>query len=108
MKRNAIGEQIMKILVLSDSHGHLNYMQGAIKLENPSLILHLGDNVRDSVKLESYAKDVPILSVHGNCDLGTNVAPATLLQEVEGVRIMMTHGHDFGVKIGLLRLELEW
>ena len=96
----------MKILVLSDSHGVRRYMEEAILRERPDQILHLGDRSRDAEELETLFPEIPLLSVPGNCDFPLAGQPLVLVREFAGVRVLMTHGHPYGVKSGLLRMEL--
>ena len=42
----------MKVLVFSDSHGTITYMQQAIRSEEPDVVLHLGDVMRDARALQ--------------------------------------------------------
>lgn len=96
----------MKILVLSDSHRALGAMYDAAALEQPDIIMHLGDHVRDAQEL-SYAFDTTdFYMVRGNCDYAAQT-PETILTELAGVRIFLTHGHLFGVKSGLGNLKCE-
>lgn len=85
----------MKILVFSDSHGAVEPMVQALLRERPDHVLHLGDYVRDAIKLQRY--QVPITQVAGNCDYGSQ-APTILTPVFEGVKFYMTHGHLHGVK----------
>ena len=96
----------MKILVLSDSHGCMKYMQQAIEKERPNLICHLGDGARDVELLRQRYLQTPILGVPGNCDRPAPDIPLTQITQEAGVRILLTHGHSYGVKSGLLRLRL--
>ena len=96
----------MKILVLSDSHGTLSSMENAVERERPDYIFHLGDYQRDARKLEEFYPEIPLLSVPGNCDRPLPGEPLTLVREYGGVGILLTHGHAYGVKSGLLRMEL--
>ena len=101
-----IGEPDLKILVLSDSHRAIGAMYDAAILEDPDAIMHLGDHVSDAEEL-SYALDlIDFYMVRGNCDFGAQ-APETILTELGGVRLFLTHGHLFGVKSGMSRLKLE-
>lgn len=101
-----IGEPDLKILVLSDSHRAIGAMYDAAMLEDPDAIMHLGDHVSDAEEL-SYALDlIDFYMVRGNCDFGAQ-APETILTELGGVRLFLTHGHLFGVKSGMSRLKLE-
>ena len=101
-----IGEPDLKILVLSDSDRAIGAMYDAAILEDPDAIMHLGDHVSDAEEL-SYALDlIDFYRVKGNCDFGAQ-APETILTELGGVRLFLTHGHLFGVKSGMSRLRLE-
>ena len=96
----------MKILAVSDSHGTLRYLEEAVEREQPNLIVHLGDRERDAQRLSEHYPQVPMLSVPGNCDHPFPGRQLTLLRELENVRVMITHGHPYGVKSGLLTIEL--
>lgn len=93
----------MKILVLSDSHGELRYMEQAILDEAPDHIFHLGDGARDVEKLREKFPQIPLAAVAGNCDL-CSMNPKVLIRELGGVRFFVTHGHEYGVKTSVMRL----
>lgn len=95
----------MKILVLSDSHRTLKYMQSAVEQEQPDQVIHLGDHSSDAEKLERLYPTLPILSVRGNCD-HSFTGREEVLTEFRGVRFLICHGHRYGVKNGLLSYEL--
>lgn len=95
----------MKILVLSDSHRVMRYMEQAVELENPDYLIHLGDYTRDAEALRRCFPDLPLASVRGNCDFDSDT-PEQLIGEWGGVRLLLTHGHRYSVKSGLLRLSL--
>lgn len=95
----------MKILVLSDSHHDLTYMRRAIALERPNLVFHLGDHIRDAEDLSMEFQTIPIHRVTGNCDYAP-YGRETIVEEQEGVRFFLTHGHRYGVKSSLLPLSL--
>ena len=96
----------MRVLVLSDSHGNIENMRSAVERTQPQLIFHLGDYVRDGLALASLYPDIPVVQVAGNCDAGQLCPPPLLrLYELEGHRILLTHGHQYHVKSGLLALE---
>ncbi len=69
----------------------------------PEAVLHLGDHIADAESLEYALPDVEILRVPGNCDYAS-VAQPSILTEFGGVRMFLTHGHLFGVKVSLHRL----
>lgn len=97
----------MKIAVLSDSHRVKRYMDSAaeiIKEEKIELILHAGDNFRDSIYLKERT-GIPVIAVAGNCDF-ENVE-TELDFECEGITVFLTHGHRYGVKYGLCTIVEE-
>lgn len=91
----------MDILVLSDSHGAVAPMVRAVELTRPDLILHLGDCWRDGEQLRARFPDIPLEQVPGNCDFQPE-EPAERLLVLEGKRILLCHGHTYGVKTSLL------
>ena len=92
----------MNILVLSDSHGNLSNMARAVERESPRMILHLGDCWRDGERLHDLFPSIPFHQVPGNCDFRP-AEPAEQLLFVEDKRILLCHGHTYGVKQSLLR-----
>lgn len=96
----------MKILVLSDSHLHLEYMHGCVACCAPDAIIHLGDYYKDALLLQETYPDVTIYAVSGNCDQYQSGIHSTAVMVVAlgGVRFYLTHGHKHGVKQNLLRL----
>ena len=93
----------MEILVFSDSHGRVEGMRRALTLQvkRPDLILHTGDGAGDLEYLQT--RGVPTLAVRGNCDLFTVSAHLTedFVFEELGHKILMTHGHRYGIKGGM-------
>ncbi len=95
------------LLILSDSHGHPDRISEAIRRTRPAGILFAGDGLRD---LSLVAVDCPLWAVRGNCDwmsapliLGGGLCepPEEELLLWEGLRILLCHGHRYGVKSGL-------
>lgn len=103
----------MKILVLSDSHSALRFMDQCIQKVKPDQVIHLGDIYEDG---QAMAETYPHLRFHqvpGNCDLFRCPpgVPEILCYDVCGVRCYMTHGHRHAVKSGDYRLveaAREW
>jgi len=93
-----------KLLVLSDSHGAKDAMLEAVRLEQPDLICHLGDYIRDSEWLREQVGDIPVFGVVGNCDYRSS-GSESILTSVEGVRIFACHGHAYHVKFSLMSLR---
>lgn len=91
----------MKILVLSDSHGELSNMVRAVEAEAPDQIFHLGDCWPDGQRLHSRFPEIPFEQVPGNCDFRSE-EPAERLLFLADRRVLLCHGHTFGVKQSLL------
>lgn len=91
----------MKILVLSDSHGNLANMVRAVDISVPRMILHLGDCWRDGERLHALFPDIPFEQVPGNCDFRPS-EPSERLLFLEDKRVLICHGHTYGVKQSLL------
>ncbi len=96
----------MKILVLSDSHGNARGVENAVKKygRNADLIVHCGDATRGEAEDLARKSDIPVVCVRGNCDFVTDLNDIEYL-DLCGRRIIITHGHLFGVKYGLERLS---
>lgn len=92
----------MKILVLSDTHGHLDKAYEVCeRLPNIDLIIHCGDYQRDAYTLEDTL-GIPVVSVKGNCDRCREVDRA--FAETPYGKIMITHGHMEGCKLDINQL----
>lgn len=99
----------MKWLVFSDSHGDLDYMKRAVEAEQPDKVLHLGDVIRDTERLQSCFPNLEIEYVVGNCDgyTGDDCAPTEKEVFMGQKRILMCHGHTYQVKLGIGALLSE-
>lgn len=96
---------VMKILVLSDTHGDTSKAEKAIRSnKGVDLIIHLGDYFRDAQKLSSLFPNIPIEYICGNSDFLIDNVPAEKMIEVCGKRIFLTHGHRYSVKWDYERL----
>ncbi len=93
------------ILIISDTHGVKIKMSAAVRrFSDVDMILHLGDYSRDADYIRART-DKPVYSVRGNCDL-SSTDDSELLLSVEGVKILLVHGHKQNVKSSLLGLSL--
>jgi len=96
----------MQIGVISDTHriiSSIERLKGEIK--GVDVLIHLGDNVDDISIIKKYYKG-KIINVKGNCDFSTTV-PDDRLEEIEGKKFFLTHGHRYGVKDNLSRLRYK-
>lgn len=98
----------MKFLVFSDSHGCVETMAQAVAREQPQGVIHLGDCWPDGQALRRRFPGLPVYQVAGNCDrYCTDPGMVQILRlELEDVVCYLCHGHQFRVKMGLLRLKL--
>jgi len=96
---------VIKILVLSDSHGDVDAMIRAVERFSPDGVVHLGDHIRDAEQLRARLGNIPFYSVPGNCDYGSD-APEVIQFSQGGIRFYATHGHRHGVKFSPLRAVL--
>jgi len=92
---------VKKILVVSDSHGNYTRLNKIIKKEYPfDYIVHCGDGVTDLFQAE-VPSDAKVLRVTGNVDLGRGLdLERVQIEEINGKRIMVTHGDIFSVQNG--------
>lgn len=96
----------MKILVFSDSHSSLRFMNRCVDKLKPDAIVHLGDCYDDGETLSETYPHIPLHQVAGNCDKYRAPIHARefLCYTVGGVMLYMTHGHNHRVKQGLYSL----
>ena len=87
----------MLLAVFSDSHGNPERMLRAIEHSKPDLVLHLGDGGRDIDKIKSQFPQLPLTAVRGNCDISGDL-PEKKILNINGVKLLLTHGHLYGVK----------
>ncbi len=87
----------MLVVVVGDTHGRYKKLQKEIKsIPGIELLLHTGDHYWDG---QDLARKLKIKShvVTGNCDRRTDGVKEMVL-ELEGHRILLTHGHLQNVK----------
>ena len=104
-----------ELLILSDSHGKSSAIERLLQRTRPDLILFCGDGLRD---LAYLPLPCPFYAVRGNCDMfsaaGLENTPEELTVTIDGLKLLVTHGHRYGVKGGLgalisraVRLEVD-
>lgn len=96
----------MRIAVVSDTHGVLTPLQQAVAQTGPvDYLFHAGDfkaDLAEAARLFGLSRD-RCWGVAGNCDYPEK-EPAEKVLELDGVRILLTHGHRQEVKRTLQRL----
>lgn len=93
----------MKYLVISDTHGKINYAVDTIRSTRCDYCIHLGDMVQDCEDLQSIFPKQKFIFVKGNNDYWTNSSdfPEQRVFELEGKRFFVCHGHKYNVKCGI-------
>ncbi|MDD4850282.1 MAG: metallophosphoesterase family protein [Gemmiger sp.] len=96
-----------KILVASDVHGRLHGLRWILQNETEAdALFFLGDGLYDLERAIALCTQAghppayPIYRVRGNCDVGWP-DPTEGLAPVCGRLIFYTHGHLYGVKMGV-------
>ena len=90
-------------VILSDTHGNFSAIDKLLPIMNEAnFVIHLGDHDSDILSYRKELKD-KIVSVKGNCDGGSDEQ----ILNVEGVKILITHGNLYGVKQSLYKLTLR-
>lgn len=88
----------MELLILSDTHGKRGRVREVLEKTKSDAVLFLGDGLRD---MESADLACPLYAVRGNCDFTLFAdAPDERLEVFGGVRVLMMHGHRYGIKSG--------
>ncbi len=90
----------MKIAILGDSHNHLGIldrMQEEDRFQGVELILHTGDMCNDGSYLEEIT-GIKVIGVKGNADPVYSPCETEVVLELEGYKIYLTHGHQYGVE----------
>lgn len=89
----------MRILIVSDTHKDNRNYYTALERERPlDMVIHCGDSGGDELHLEDVA-GCPFYIVAGNTDYYSSL-PRELFVEVEGHRVLVTHGHKYYVNDG--------
>lgn len=84
----------MKYIVLSDIHGNKKGVEQLLSSVEYDGVIFAGDGLSDIEQVVDGFK------VRGNCDFFSNVSNI-VETEICGKKVMLTHGHMFGVKSGL-------
>ncbi len=80
-------------------------MMTAIESEGKiDLIIHAGDVLADVEDLQIMYPRCPIAYVKGNNDFWDRTAVEDRFFEFDGVKIFLTHGHNYGVKYSTAKL----
>lgn len=96
----------MQIGVISDTHRDRKFVDRVKNVFfDMDVIIHLGDNVQDVLRIERFFKK-PVINVKGNCDFSVGV-PSERVEIMEGKKFFITHGHRYDVKYELIKLKYK-
>ena len=97
-----------KLLILSDSHNSRLAIENILAAEADSIdaLVFLGDGLRDLEQALTFYPSLRAYAVAGNCDFFSNL-PKTQIIEIDGQRILITHGHYYYVSVGTRDLVEE-
>ncbi len=88
-----------RIGILSDTHGNWDAMKACIAAAGAiDAWFHLGDFSIDAEQLIKLTGK-PVHAIAGNCDNFTKF-PTELIIELEGMKLLLMHGHKYGVYAG--------
>lgn len=97
---------MMKILIVSDTHRqNQNYLNLVNSLGKLDMVIHLGD-VEGSEYTIQQAADCPVEIISGNNDFFSKLPIEKTLQ-IGKYRVMITHGHRYGIAMGNEMLKEE-
>lgn len=91
-----------RLYVISDSHGYRDFDMLLAASRDADAYAHLGDHASDGEEFARKNGKFTAL-VRGNCDPGS-VQPDEEVITLDGVKILLVHGHTLGVKYSLTRL----
>lgn len=90
----------MKVLVVSDTHGRDTNLEEAVKRETPfDMLIHCGDVEGREFFIQALA-DCECHIVSGNNDFFSDL-PREEEFYLSGNRVMVTHGHYYGVSMDI-------
>lgn len=95
----------MKILIVSDTHRKNDNYFKLVERVHPDMVIHCGDSEGSEYAL-SQAAGCPVQIVMGNNDFFCDL-PRELEFTIEGLRIWVTHGHNYYVSMNLETIKSE-
>ena len=93
----------MIVAAVADTHGKTELIIQKLKLLKPDHILFAGDYYGDGQKIIKVL-NVPGNCVAGNCDTSNRMQQEEIIS-LMGYKLFLVHGHQFGVKRDLNRLN---
>lgn len=100
---------MIRLGIVSDSHNlsikRIGQAAQALQACSMDRLIHLGDGAGDADKLSELLQ-VPVISIAGNCDNSSH-RPEEATLVLEGLKLLLCHGHRLRVKGTLLPLILR-
>ena len=100
----------MKILLVSDTHGRTEELGRLLEAYRGEvgMVCHMGDYGRDLMRFEKANQSLKMVAVNGNSDFSpighTEQIVEVIAKNGKALRLLVTHGHRFGVKRGFAKL----
>lgn len=95
----------MKVLCISDTHGNTRKLQEVIdSVKEIDILLHAGDHIGDVESIDRSGFEV--FKVKGNCDRGVKGKLKEVVS-IEDRKLLLIHGHQYGIKYGLHKLSYQ-
>ena len=90
----------MKVLIVSDTHGRDENLERAGMMETPfDMLVHCGDVEGREIFIEALV-ECPCCIVSGNNDFFSDL-PREEEIEIDGNKVLVTHGHYYGVSMDI-------
>lgn len=90
----------MKVLIVSDTHGYDQNFEAAVNQEAPiDVLIHCGD-IEGSEDYFEALVECPVYMVRGNNDFFSDL-PGEMVFRLNDHKIFLTHGHCYGVSMGI-------
>ena len=94
---------MMRLGVFSDTHGHIEDLSQELAKENLDALICLGDHINDG-RILAQRHGLPLYGVRGNCDWPEKGLLEDYPLHLEGISLLLTHGHHYKVKSSLIKL----
>ena len=88
----------VKIILISDSHGKIEYIENIFNNHEFDYLFFMGDGLSD---LGDHIKDSNVYAVSGNCDGWDAIEPNEKTFNIGNFRFFITHGNKYGVKYAI-------
>lgn len=97
----------MKVLIVSDTHGRDENLELAVNREAPfDMLVHCGDVEGREFYIEIALAECPCSIVSGNNDFFSDL-PREEVIDIEENKVLVTHGHYYGVSMALTSLQMR-